>query len=121
MSGLCAVTAAGLLLLAPDTGFHLAWTHSVEKIEWREDWRIDAGQLILEQASVAGSGAGMDPSPEARREGDRWVWRPERKLERLVLALSGYTTDWKLCSESTGCRPLRQMASGDTITLASCD
>ena len=29
------------------TALSLAWTHSVEKIEWQEDWRITPGGLEL--------------------------------------------------------------------------
>jgi len=46
--------------------FTLVWTHSIEKIDWQEDWRITPQGLELVQARVKGSGAGMEPPPEAR-------------------------------------------------------
>ena len=105
MSGLCAVLAAGLAMLSPADGFQLAWAHSVEKVEWREDWRIEAGRLVLAQASVAGSGAGMEPPPQAIRRGDRWVWFPGTVKDEIVLARSGFTDDWRLCAGGA-CKPL---------------
>ena len=39
--------------------FTLSWTHSVEKIEWQEDWIINDNQLEIVEARVQGSGAGM--------------------------------------------------------------
>ena len=41
----------------------LAWTHSVEKTRWEEDWREVAAGLELVEARVQGSGAGMEPPP----------------------------------------------------------
>ncbi|WP_040476171.1 DUF1850 domain-containing protein [Paramagnetospirillum caucaseum] len=97
MSGLCAVAAAGLLLLTPSDHFTLAWTHSVEKVEWREDWQAVSGRLILRQASVLGSAAGMEPPPQAVLRDGRWVWNPGIVMEEIVLARSDFTADWRLC------------------------
>ncbi len=97
MSGLCAVTAVGLMLLTPSESFTLAWTHSVEKVEWREDWQVQSGRLVLRQASVMGSGAGMEPPPEAVLRDGRWVWQPHMVMEEIVLARSDFTADWRLC------------------------
>ncbi|CUW41680.1 conserved protein of unknown function (DUF 1850) [Magnetospirillum sp. XM-1] len=97
MSGLCAVLAAGLAVVTPADHFTLAWTHSVEKVEWREDWRVEAGRLHLDQASVMGSGAGMEPPLEAVLRNGRWVWHPGIVMEEIVLARSDFTDDWRLC------------------------
>ena len=118
MTGLCAVLATGLSLVLPGDSIQLAWTHSVEKVEWREEWRIADGRLILDQASVAGSGAGMEPPPEAVLQAGRWVWRPGVVLAELVLARSDYTADWRLCSGGT-CRALPPVEDGPT-TLVAC-
>ncbi|MBI3445588.1 MAG: DUF1850 domain-containing protein [Magnetospirillum sp.] len=113
MSGLCAVLAAGLTVLSPSDSFQLSWTHSVEKVEWREDWRVEAGRLVLERASVAGSGAGMEPPPEAVRDGDRWVWNPGLVKDEIVsrrsaptrFSMSRWTGSkaWRQASISAGC------------------
>ncbi len=46
--------------------FTLVWTHSIEKVDWQEDSRVTPAGLELVQARVKGSGAGMEPPPEAR-------------------------------------------------------
>lgn len=114
VSGLCAILAGGLALIAPGESFQLSWTHSVERIEWREDWRVEGRRLILDQASVAGSGAGMEPPPEAIRQGDRWVWSPHLVRDEIVLALSDVTADWRLCAQGH-CRGLRALVPGETV------
>jgi hypothetical protein len=121
MSGLCVAVAAGLALLAPGDAFRLAWTHSVEKVEWREEWRVAAGRLELVEASVAGSAAGMEPPPEAVFAAGRWVWHPRVVRRELVLARSGFTADWRLCIDGT-CRPLETLLpeKDGQATLVAC-
>jgi hypothetical protein len=87
--------------------FTLGWTHSVEKTEWQESWAVMPEGLILQEARVQGSGAGMEPGDDARREGDWWVWTPDLPpLPELVLAASGATASgWTLC-DADGCREL---------------
>ncbi len=59
--------AAGAVLVPLTTNaLTLAWTHSVEKTLWEEDWRASAYGLELAQTRVRGSGAGMEPAPDAR-------------------------------------------------------
>jgi len=99
------VVAAGLAMVSPSDRFTLAWTHSVEKVEWREDWRVESGRLILSEASVMGSGAGMEPPPEAVLRDGRWVWHPQTAMDEIVLARSDFTADWRLCVEGM-CREL---------------
>lgn len=97
MTGLCAVAAAGFLALTSADHFTLAWTHSVEKVEWREDWRVDGGRLVLWRASVQGSGAGMEPPPEAVLKDGRWTWFPQKAFAEVALARSDFAGDWRLC------------------------
>lgn len=101
------VVAAGLAVVTPSDHFTLAWTHSVEKVEWREDWRVEGGRLLLSEASVMGSGAGMEPPPEAVFRGGRWVWHPDMVMAEIVLARSDFTSDWRLCVDGT-CRELEK-------------
>jgi hypothetical protein len=112
------VLAAGLSLVSPGETFQLIWTHSVEKVEWREDWRIRDGRLILEQASVAGSGAGMEPPPQAVFLNGRYTWWPGTVVEELVLARSDFTRDWRFCVEGE-CRALPAAENGVT-RLSAC-
>lgn len=103
---LCILGGAAALRLAV-AAFTLAWTHSVEHVRWEEDWRVTPAGLELVEARVKGSGAGMDPPPEARLAGGWWVWRPDRPaLARLDLAASGATGGgWTLCAAGS-CREI---------------
>jgi hypothetical protein len=60
------LASSGVVKALQLAAFTLAWTHSVEKIEWQEDWLTTPHGLQLVQARVKGSGAGMEPPPEAR-------------------------------------------------------
>lgn len=97
MSG-CLVVGAMILSLA-GPNFTLNWQHSVEKIGWRESWRIEGAKLRLTEAGVKGSGAGMEPGPDAQLKGGWWVWMPDLgPLDSITLATSGATGGgWHLC------------------------
>lgn len=101
----------------------LAWTHSVEKIPWEEDWRATSAGLVIEAARVRGSGAGMEAGEGARRVGDAWEWRPSLPpQDRVVLARSGATADWRIC-EAGRCRAMATLlpADVDRVTMTVCD
>jgi len=109
--------AVALTLAAPE--FSLHWTHSIEKVEWHEDWRIAAEGLILTRVAIKGSGAGMEPDAAARLEDGWWVWEPLTPLPALMLAASGATgAGWSLCSGGK-CHELGA-APGKPIRLAPC-
>lgn len=119
----CLLLAGAVAAALPTEAFTLAWTHSVEKTEWREEWRVEDGRLALVEASVAGSGAGMQPADGARLEGGAWRWRPSvEPLPRLLLANSAYGGDYRLCWDGT-CRPLAALlreAVGEPVEVAPC-
>lgn len=56
------VASAGVVKTLAVVAFTLAWTHSIEKTEWQEDWRVTPQGLELIAARVKGSGAGMEPA-----------------------------------------------------------
>lgn len=120
MSMLCVATAAAVLNWTTSS-FTLSWTHSVEKTEWREFWRIDNEQLVLLEARVKGSGAGMDPGEGARLIDGWWVWQPELPPQsELHLSASGDTVSpWTLCVDEH-CTALGEQAA-DAVRLWSCD
>jgi len=103
--GLC-LAAAGVTAVLQVSVFTLVWTHSVEKVDWQEDWRIDGGALRLVAARVKGSGAGMEPPPEAHLVDGWWRWAPQvAALPELVLGNSGAAGEWRICTGGS-CRAL---------------
>ncbi|MBP8931023.1 MAG: DUF1850 domain-containing protein [Paracoccus sp.] len=95
----CLMAGAMAIALGPGNGFSLSWTHSVEKTEWREDWRVTDAGLVPVRAAVKGSGAGMEPGPDARLQDGWLVWQPKAPpVRELALAASGATgAGWRIC------------------------
>lgn len=105
-------------------GFTLAWMHSIEKVRWEEDWRIEGQQLRLVASRIRGTGAGMEPPPGALLRDGVFHYVPEVvPLDELLLAHSPYTYGYELCVE-TGCQPLANYLPGiaetATIRISSC-
>jgi hypothetical protein len=119
---LCIATGALAAALAVDA-FTLAWTHSIEKIRWEEDWRIEAGRLKLVEARILGAGAGMEPPEGAALENGVWRYAPHlAPLPRLRLAHSTFTAGYELCAEGR-CRPLAELvgdAENAPVELSAC-
>ncbi|SIT12708.1 DUF1850 domain-containing protein [Paracoccus saliphilus] len=112
---------AGMMTIALNgADFRLEWTHSVEKVTWREYWRIKEGGLGLTKAAVKGSGAGMEPGEGAELQDDWWVWTPDLPVQpQLVLAASGATGGaWRIC-DGEACREIGA-APGAPIILRPC-
>ncbi len=106
MIGLCLSVASLLVATVPAERFTLAWTHSVERIRWEEDYAIRADRLELLAARVHGSGAGMEVPPGTRYRAGAWEYHPRTEpLARLRLAHSGVAGDYTLCW-AQGCRSL---------------
>jgi hypothetical protein len=116
---LCMIVGGFVTRLAAAT-FTLAWTHSVERTAWQEEWRIDGERLVLVTARVKGSGAGMEPGPDAVAEDGWWRWQPDRSVASLTLARSHAVPDWHLCVEDD-CRTLAGLGdSTATVELRPC-
>lgn len=120
MAGIC-LFVSGKAVMVAMTAFNLAWVHSVEKTQWREDWTLTPDGFVLLSARVRGSGAGMDPGEGAVLKDGWWIWQPDlAPQERIVLAASGATlSGWTLCGE-TGCRTFGE-APGEPVVIAPCD
>jgi hypothetical protein len=102
--------------------FTLAWTHSVQKTDWQEDWQVAAGGLTLIEARIKSSGAGIDPPADARLVDGWWRWRPAPvSRSEVVLARSGAAGDWRICAGGS-CAPLQQTidAALGPVTMRAC-
>ena len=100
-----------------------AWTHSVENIVWEEDWRSGPAGHELVEARVRGSGAGMEPPPEARLTDGVWSWRPSVPPQKeIVMRRSGATADWRICIAGR-CRSMDSYvpAQADPVVMKTCE
>jgi len=126
--GICLSLAAALqgvpAVFVPVTEFTLAWTHSIEKVRWEEDYAVRLDPLsqppVLHavQARVRGSAAGMEPPPGAVLRQGWYQYTPTitTPLE-LRLTRSEFTPDYEVCVQGR-CRPLSDwMASDGGVTL----
>lgn len=102
--------------------FVLVWSHTIEHTRWEEVWRVLPDQLLLETARVQGSGAGMDPAPEARRVGMFWQWHPLEAVPEIVLRRAAQAGDWQVCDDEQTCRPLGTLLPNDAdpVRLYAC-
>jgi len=119
------LASSGVVKALQLAAFTLAWTHSVEKLEWQEDWLTTPQGLRLVQARVKGSGAGMESPPEARLVDGWFRWQPKRApMPELVLGNSGAAGEWRLCSKGK-CRTLSdvlgQPIGANVTTLRACE
>ena len=118
------LASAGLVKALSITAFTLAWTHSIEKVEWQEDWRVTPHGFELVQARIKGSGAGMEPPPEARLVDGWFRWRPKRPaMPQVVLGNSGAAGEWRLCANGD-CRTLSDILGhpigANVTTMSAC-
>lgn len=140
--GACLALAAGLpaepaalpspgdarVRFEPVTRFTLAWTHSIEKTRWEEDYRVrrDArGRplLVLVRARILGSGAGMEPPPDAVLRHGWYEYRPASQPSGpLRLTRSRHTADYDWCAAGA-CVPLGRLlpSDGDVTLLWPCE
>ncbi|SNR50113.1 DUF1850 domain-containing protein [Puniceibacterium sediminis] len=116
-----ACLAIGALVLhLGNPAFTLGWQHSVEKTGWEESWIVAPKGLTLIQSRIKGSGAGMEPGPDAVLQDGWWVSPGHLEVPRLILAASGATGGgWMLCADGT-CHSIGTSA-GDPVAIAPCD
>ena len=114
------LASAGVVKTLSLVAFTLVWTHSIEKVDWQEDWRITADGLELVQARIKGSGAGMEPPPDARLVDGWFQWKPARvPMPELLLGNSGAAGEWRLCGAGH-CRTLSEILGapiGANVTI----
>lgn len=126
--GLCLSLAAALqgapAVFVPVTEFTLAWTHSIEKVRWEEDYAVRLDPLVRQPvlhavlARVRGSAAGMEPPPDAVLRQGWYQYAPAIQTPpELRLTRSEFTPDYEVCVQGR-CRPLSDwMASDGGVTL----
>lgn len=106
------LTAGAVSVSIAIQAFTLAWMHSIEKIRWEEDWRIENHTLRVVKARIQGTGAGMEPPPEATFGHGYWQYSPNvPPLKQVLLTHSPYTKGYELCLDS-GCKPLADYLPG---------
>ena len=104
MNGICLI--AGLLIAPLGDAVTLRWTHSIEKILWEEDYRLEANALRIVEARVRGTGAGMEPPAGAVLRDGAWHYTPLLPpLPRLLLRHSPYVPPYILCATGD-CKPV---------------
>lgn len=115
--------AAGALVVSLGSGeITLSWRHSVQKSLWEELWQQRPEGLVLTEARVQGSGAGMDPPDGAKLVDGFWRWKPNLPaLPEVVMRRSGATADWRVCADGR-CRSLDELlpAEADPVVLKPC-
>lgn len=144
--GICLALAASTAtpVFVPAEQVTLAWTHSIEKVRWEEDYAVvaetaaneaegdPAGRPAAEDgapprlhavaARVRGSAAGMEPPEDARLVDGWYVYTPALPYPaELRLTRSTYTADYELCVHGI-CRPMADWlpSDGDITQLTAC-
>jgi hypothetical protein len=108
---LCLAAGAATAVLAIES-FTLTWIHSIEKIRWEEDWRIFGSELVIDEARIRGSGAGMEPPAGSVLKDGVWHYRPALPPQQVLrLSHSPHAGGYSLCT-ATLCRPLADHLPG---------
>jgi len=127
--GVCLSLVAALQgtpgVFVPVTEFTLAWTHSIEKVRWEEDYRVELDpptqQPVLHAtaARIKGSAAGMEPPPDAVLRNGWYSYTPSQSIvSELRLTRSEFTADYDWCTNGQ-CQSMSNLiASDEGITSA---
>jgi hypothetical protein len=121
MSIIC--LSGGSVVVKLAAAITLSWMHSVEKVQWEEDWRANPAGIAIVEARVKGSGAGMEPPPGAKLKNGAYSYRPHWvPMKEVVLRRSGATADWNICQNGV-CKPMSDYLppDADPVTLSLCD
>ncbi|MDP2095951.1 MAG: DUF1850 domain-containing protein [Hydrogenophaga sp.] len=127
--GICLALAASSTapVFVPAERFTLAWTHSIEKVRWEEDYAVTPSPspptLHALAARVRGSAAGMEPPDDARLVNGWYTYTPQmRHPPELRLTRSEFTADYELCLQGR-CQPLSAWlpSDGGVTRLTACD
>lgn len=122
-AGSCIALAAGAsLVVLPSQTMTLAWTHTVEKTSWEEDYAATADGVAIVEARIEAVGAGMEPPASAVRKGRWWHYQPALpSLPSVDLANSSFAGGYTVCWDAQ-CRPLDSiMPRGEQISIIPSD
>ena len=98
MIALCLGMAGVVWAQVPTADFTLAWTHTIEKIRWEEDYRVTPDGLLLGEARVKGSGAGMEIPDDAELRNGAWHYQRQMPpLQPLRVGRTPEAGDYQLC------------------------
>jgi len=133
--GVCLVLAAAASSTQPapvfiaTERFTLAWTHSIEKVRWEEDYEVlrpaipgAIPVMHATEARVRGSAAGMEPPAGATLKNGWYTYPPAQQLAgALPLSRSEFVPDYDLCMQGQ-CRPLSHWlpSDGGVTLLTAC-
>lgn len=130
LAGVCLALAASAAapVRVPVAQFTLAWTHSIEKTRWEEDYAVERApqgslRLLARDARIRGSGAGMEPPAGSVLQDGWYVYRSGTPpLPELRLTRSPFTADYEWCVQGR-CRPLGELlpSDGGVTRLWPCD
>ncbi|PKO26755.1 MAG: DUF1850 domain-containing protein [Betaproteobacteria bacterium HGW-Betaproteobacteria-9] len=130
--GVCLALVASTAppVFVPVHRFTLAWTHSIEKVRWEEDYAVAPGAtpgaapvLRALAARVRGSAAGMEPPDDAVLRNGWYEYTPRMwSPQGLRLTRSSYTADYAWCVDGH-CVPLGQWlpSDGGVTLLTPCN
>jgi hypothetical protein len=109
--------------------FTLAWTHSIEKVRWEEDYAVlgpsTPGALPLlhaTEARIKGSAAGMEPPADAVLRNGWFHYTPAQRFPSVLrLSRSEFVPDYELCVKGA-CHPLSHWlpSDGGVTLLTAC-
>ncbi len=119
-------TGAGEPVFIPVQQFTLAWMHTIEKVRWEEDYAVESvaegAVLKAVAARVRGSGAGMEPPPDAQLRNGWYHYTPQISHPKVLrLTRSSFAVDYEFCSDGF-CRPLSDFlpSNGGITRLTGC-
>jgi hypothetical protein len=117
--GICIIVAlsSAVLVALPDR-VTLRWTHTVEKVRWEEDYAVDGNALVVTEARIRATGAGMEMPPDATLSGGAWHYRPALPpLPRIYIRNTELPSGYDVCWDGQ-CRRLRSLIGSDDRLLA---
>jgi len=117
----CIVTGSTVAKIAT-LSFTLAWTHSVQKTQWIEEWRVNPTSMQIVEARAESNGAGMEPQDGAVFDGKFWRWKPALgPLPEVALRRSdAVPAGWTFCALGQ-CRAIGTPAdTADIAVLKPC-